>query len=35
MEVQTHHQAEKKEQDADQNYPQSRAEIQIICLRDG
>ena len=33
MEVRTHHRKEKKEQDADQDYPQSSPEIQIICVR--
>jgi hypothetical protein len=32
MEVRTHHRKEKKEQDADQDYPQSDPEIQIICV---
>jgi hypothetical protein len=35
MEVLSNHQSEQKEQDADQDYPQSSAEIQIICLRSG
>jgi hypothetical protein len=35
MEVRTHHRKEKKEQDADQDYPQSDPEIQIICVWGG
>jgi hypothetical protein len=35
MEVSSNHQSEKKEQDADQDYPQSSPEIQIIYLRNG
>ncbi|MCU7910850.1 MAG: hypothetical protein KZQ63_01200 [Candidatus Thiodiazotropha sp. (ex Lucinoma aequizonata)] len=35
MEVQTNHLTEKKKQDADQDYPQSGSEIQIICVRNG
>ena len=33
MEVRTNRLTEKKEQDADQDYPQSDPEIQIICVR--
>jgi len=33
MEVRAHHLTEQEEQDADQDYPQSIPEIQIICLR--
>ena len=34
MEVRTNRLTEKKEQDADQDYPQSDPEIQIICVWD-
>jgi hypothetical protein len=35
MELLKHHLTGQKEQDADQDYPQSGAEIQIICVRIG
>ena len=35
MKAQTNRLTEKKEQDADQDHPQSGQEIQIICVRSG